>query len=375
MSERNIIVIGGSSGSFEGFKRIAAGLPKDLHASIFIVWHMAPDLRSVLPKVLNSVGPLFASDAREGELIEPGRIYVARPDHHLIIEGTHVRTTRGPKENRFRPALDPLFRSAAYNYGPRVIGVILSGGLDDGTSGLWTIKNRGGIAIVQDPNDAEMPSMPENAIREVNVDHIVPVAGMAELLARLSRQEVPEIAEAPMQDNAEDDITRLEIRIAAEGNGLEAGVPDWGELSPFACPDCHGVLAKIKDGNRPRYRCHTGHAFSSDSLLAALTHTIEESLWSAIRGVDESIILLNHIGDHFAEINQAPSAAKFFQKAKDAAKRNELIRRAVFEHEHLSKELVMDEPEISQEPESEGAVDAAANEGQPKEGRQWQNEM
>src|SRR5688572_26789613 len=145
MGKRNIIVIGGSSGSFDGFKRIAAELPKDLDASIFIVWHMAPDVRSVLPQVLNNAGPLFASEAREGERIESGRIYVARPDHHLILDDSHVRVTRGPKENRFRPALDPLFRSAAYNYGPRVVGVVLSGGLDDGTSGLWTIKHRGGV--------------------------------------------------------------------------------------------------------------------------------------------------------------------------------------------------------------------------------------
>jgi two-component system, chemotaxis family, protein-glutamate methylesterase/glutaminase len=346
MPKRNIIVIGGSSGSFESFKKIAAALPKDLDASIFIVWHMAPDVRSVLPQILNNVGPLFASDAREGERIESGRIYVARPDHHLLLDDSHIRVTRGPKENRFRPALDPLFRSAAYNYGPRSIGVVLSGALDDGTSGLWTIKHRGGLAVVQDPNDADISSMPENAIREVDVDHIVPVADMPELLVRLSSQEVPERAEGAMQDSSEDKRTRLEIRIAAEDNALEAGVMEWGELSPFTCPDCSGVLSKIKDGNRPRFRCHTGHAFSSDSLLAALTETIEESLWSAIRGVDESIMLLNHIGDHFAEVNQGPTAAKFFQKAIEAGKRNDLIRKAVFEHEHLSAESVIHEPDI-----------------------------
>src|SRR5687767_7782919 len=131
MPKRNIIVIGGSSGSFEGFKTIAAALPKNLDASIFIVWHMPADVRSILPQVLNHAGPLFASGAREGENIESGRIYVAQPDHHLLIDDGHIRVSRGPKENRFRPAVDPLFRSAAYNYGPRVIGVVLSGGLDD----------------------------------------------------------------------------------------------------------------------------------------------------------------------------------------------------------------------------------------------------
>ena len=346
MPRRDVIVIGGSTGAFEAFKTIAAGMPQDLEASIFVVWHMAPDAGSVLPQILNNAGPLFATDARDGERIESGRIYIARPDHHLIIDDGHARVTRGPKENRFRPAVDPLFRSAAYNYGSRVIGVVLSGGLDDGTSGLWTIKQRGGIAVVQDPKDAEMPSMPESAIREINVDHIVPVDEMPQLLVRLTGQEVPELTESQMSQIANDKRTGLEVRIAAEVNALEAGIMEWGELTPFTCPECHGVLTQFKDVERPRFRCHTGHAFSADSLLADLTQTIEESLWTAIRGVDESIMLLNHIGDHFAEINNGSAAAKFFQKAIEASGRNEIIRRAVFEHEHLSVGSVMDKPEV-----------------------------
>src|SRR3954462_11323909 len=160
MAKRNIIVMGGSAGSFAAFKTIAAGLPADLDASIFIVWHMAPDLRGILPEILNRSGKMKAVEARDRQPIEPGRIYVACPDHHLLIEGDTVRLTRGPKENRFRPAIDPLFRSAAFSFRQRVIGVMLSGSLDDGTSGLWTIKHFGGLAVVQDPVDAEVPSMP-----------------------------------------------------------------------------------------------------------------------------------------------------------------------------------------------------------------------
>jgi two-component system, chemotaxis family, protein-glutamate methylesterase/glutaminase len=342
--------MGGSSGSFEAFKTIAAGLPKDLEASVFIVWHMSPSIRGILPHVLNKVGNVPASEALEGERIEPGRIYVARPDHHLLIENSHVRVTRGPKENRFRPALDPLFRSAAYNYGPRVVGVIISGALDDGTSGLWTIKRLGGLAVVQDPNDAEIASMPENAIREVDVDHVVPVSGIAELLVGLANEDVPEIMEGIVQDEVEAKRTELEIRIAAEENALEAGVMQLGDLTPFTCPECHGVLSKIKDGGRPRFRCHTGHAFSADTLLAALTENIEDGVWSAIRGVDESIMLLNHIGDHFAEVNNGRLAAKFFQKAKEATQRNELLRQAVRQHEQLSTDGVKREPDIPTPP-------------------------
>src|SRR5262249_12115326 len=160
MAKRNIVVMGGSTGSFEVFKTVAAGLPRDLDASIFIVWHMSPEVRGILPEILDRLGPLEAREPEDHEHIESGRIYVARPDHHLLIDDGPVRVTRGPKENRFRPAIDPLFRSAAYTYGRRVIGIITSGALDDGTSGLWTIKQRGGIAIAQDPGDAEISSMP-----------------------------------------------------------------------------------------------------------------------------------------------------------------------------------------------------------------------
>jgi two-component system chemotaxis response regulator CheB len=345
MAKRNIIVIGGSTGSFEAFKTIAAGLPKDLEASIFIVWHMSPDVRGILAQVLNKFGPMYAAEAADGELIEPGRIYVARPDHHLLLENSHVRVTRGPKENRFRPAVDPLFRSAAYNYGPRVVGIVTSGALDDGTSGLWTVKHRGGVAIVQDPQDAEISSMPENALREVQVDYVLPVSEIAGAIAHIATQDAPKTVEGVMHDESENKRTELEIRIAAEVNALEAGVMDWGVLTPFTCPECSGVLSRFKDGKRPRFRCHTGHAFSADSLLAGLTENIEESLWSAIRGVDESIMLLNHIGDHFAEINQGNFAAKFFRKAKEAGQRSELIRKAVRDHEILSTDGVEQEPD------------------------------
>jgi len=347
MAKRNIVVIGGSSGSIEVFKTIASGLPADLDASIFIVWHMSPDTRGMLPQILNNLGPVEATEAKDGESIETGRIYVARPDHHLLIEDSRIRVTRGPKENRFRPAIDPLFRSAAYTHGSRVIGVITSGALDDGTSGLWTIKQRRGVAIAQDPRDAEMPSMPESAISEVGVDYIVPASEMARLIVRLVKEEVDESAEVIMQDDAENERTRGEIRIAAEANAFESGVFDLDKLTPFTCPECSGVLARLNDGDRVRFRCHTGHAFSADSLLHALTENIEDSLWKAVRGVDESIMLLNHLGDHFSEINQGSVAAQFFRKAKDAERRNDQIRKVAIDHELLTTEGVEQEAEMT----------------------------
>ncbi len=342
MAKRNIIVIGASAGGFEALKKLVAVLPSDLEASLFIVWHMSPDVRGVLPQVLNRAETLHAAHAVDSESIEPNRIYVAPPDHHLLVERGRVRVTRGPKENRFRPAVDPLFRSAAYAYGSQVIGVILSGALDDGTAGLWTIKHQGGLAIIQDPNDAEVPSMPENAMRAVTADYVVPVSEMADLLVRLSNEEAAETSEIDMK---KDDKTEMEIRVAAQDNALEMGINKFGELSPFTCPDCHGVLFLLKDGNRSRFRCHTGHGFSSDSLLATLTENIEESLWNAVRGVQESVMLLNHLGDHFAEINQTKVAALYFKKAKEAEQRAESVRQVVMQHEQLSKDNLQQQSE------------------------------
>jgi two-component system chemotaxis response regulator CheB len=215
-----------------------------------------------------------------------------------------------------------------------VIGVVLSGALDDGTAGLWTIKHYGGLAVVQDPNDAEVPSMPENAIREVNVDYTVPLRDMGHLLAELSQKSI-EFKRHSMQD---DERTKAEIKVAQENSAFETGIMKFGQLSPFTCPECHGVLSILKDGERERYRCHTGHAYSADSLLATITEKIEESLYSALRGVEESVMLLNHMGDHFAESNHPKLAALYFKKAQDAEARAELVRQAALSHEHLSKD-------------------------------------
>jgi two-component system chemotaxis response regulator CheB len=342
MAKRNIIVMGGSTGSFEVFKTIAAELPGNLDAALFIVRHMASDVGSTLPAIFNDIGELPAIQPKDNEVIETGRIYLARPDHHMLIEDGRVRITRGPKENRFRPAIDPLFRSAAYSYGPRAIGVVTSGALDDGTSGLWEIKNRGGIAIVQDPFDAESPSMPENAIGEVAVDHVVPACEIAGLIVELSQQEVNE-PEVFTRDDPDDEQTRKEINVAVEDDALEQGLFQHGQLTPFTCPECSGVLAKLNDSDRARFRCHAGHAFSADTLLAALTENIEMSLWSAVRGVDESIMLLNQLGDHFAEMNNSRLAAQFFRKANEARACNGIIRRVVFDHELLSTDGVEQE--------------------------------
>lgn len=336
MAKRNIVVIGASAGGFDVIKKIVSALPEKLDAVILIVWHLSPDVRGILPHVLSQVGKLPAMNGIDYEPLQPGHIYVAPPDHHLLIEGDHTRISRGPKENRFRPAIDPLFRSAAFHYGRRVIGIILSGGLDDGSAGLWTIKEHGGTSIVQDPLEAEVRSMPQNAIELAGADYVVSASEIGPLIVRLINEEVSE-------DNRSvkvTDRTKVEIDIAMDMEKGHLNILAEGKLSSFTCPECHGVLVSITEAGRARFRCHTGHAFSADALLAGITETTEESLWAAIRSIQESTMLLNNMGDHFAEANQPKVAATFFRKAKEAEKRLAILRNAVLDNEFLSTELI-----------------------------------
>ena len=325
MTKRNIIVIGASAGGFDSLKKLVSGFSADLEASVFIVWHISPDISGILPQVLSQHGPLPAANAIDGEPILKSRIYVAPPDHHLLIENDTIRVKKGPKENLFRPAIDPLFRSAAYHYGNKAIGVILSGALDDGVAGLWTIKQNGGIAVVQDPKEASVPSMPATAIREVAVDHIVPISEMSGLLSDLCNVELPE----EKSESYKDELTKKEIDIAEGENAFRTGVFQMGELTPFTCPECHGVLAQITEGARARYRCHTGHAFSAETLLMAVNENIEDSIYNAIRGLEENVMLLNHVGDHFAEMNEPRRAADYFKRAKETSKKSDLLRETI----------------------------------------------
>jgi two-component system, chemotaxis family, protein-glutamate methylesterase/glutaminase len=333
MLTRNIIVIGASAGGFEALQQVVEGFRPDFPAAIFVVWHMSPEVRGMLPLVLNRANTLKAAHAYDGEAIVSGRIYVAKPDHHLLIEPGIVRVARGPKEHRFRPAIDPLFRSAAYAYGPQVIGVVLSGALDDGTAGLWTIKYRGGLAVIQDPADAEVPSMPESARREVTVDHSVPVADMANLLMQISQEPTQHV---PQQDTLYDVQTQREISIAKESRAFELGIMKFGDPTPYTCPECHGALSTLKDGHYLRFRCHTGHAFSPSSLLAAVSETIEESIWNSIRALEEGILLLNNMGDHYAEANSPKLAARYFQQAQAISERARVLHAMISSGESLS---------------------------------------
>lgn len=337
MATKDIVVIGASAGGMAALEKLVAGLPADLPAALFVVWHLSPGVRSVLPTVLTKAGPLPAVHPQDGDPVRPGRIYVAPNDHHLLLERGYVRVTKGPKENRFRPAIDPLFRSAAYIYGARAIGVVLSGALDDGTAGLWAIKLRGGTAVVQDPADAVHRSMPLNALDNVEVDYKLPVTDIGPLLGRLTREQA---APEPLIAAAERERMEAEVKIAREADPRLEGVLAYGELSPFTCPECHGVLSMFRDGKIIRFRCHTGHALSSGSLLEAGTEQVEQRLFEAVRGLDEAIMLLNQLGEEYAKLGNTQAAEQCFNRARDAYERSRPIREAALANEEITPDAL-----------------------------------
>lgn len=324
MRGKDIIVIGGSAGAIEPIRSILARLPKDFPAALFIVIHTSADSPGVLNSIFDSAGPLPAVFPNGEQKISRGRIYVGRPDHHLIIERGRVGSAKGPKENRFRPAIDPLFRSAAQTYGPRVIGIVFSGGLDDGTSGLWTVKQMGGTAIVQDPQEALVSSMPQSAMNHVRVDHVLPAVEIAPLLLKL----VSTPADAKEADSVVPDDVVIEVKIAIADSAMDAGVLRLGSPSNYACPECHGVLLEVKERPPIRFRCHTGHAYTLESLMSEMDEMIEESLWNAIRALEERSLLLRQADSHLA--GSHVSDKEYLRRAEESQQRADAVREVVF---------------------------------------------
>jgi two-component system, chemotaxis family, protein-glutamate methylesterase/glutaminase len=325
MATRDTIVIGASAGGVQALSKLVADLPADLPAAIFIVLHVPADVPSFLPHILSRESRLTVAHAKNGEAIKHGRVYVASPDHHLLIEGTQVRIVHGPKENLHRPSIDALFRSAARWAGTRVIGVVLTGALDDGRTGMRTIKLRGGITIVQDPLEAHFPSMPMSVMQEIKVDYSKPLADIPPLLDRLSRESVEDERRYPVSDEVE-----IEARIAQqemEADEMIASVEKLGSVSKLTCPECHGALWEIKDDNMIRFRCHVGHAFSADSLGNGQSQMLEVALWSAVRALEEQMMLARRIVERARKSNYTQAVEKFEKRARQAEENSSVIRR------------------------------------------------
>lgn len=289
-------------------RRLVSPLPSSFKASVFVVHHMSADASGeVLVRSLERSGRLPVKHAEDGEQIQPGRIYVAPPDQHLLIEKGRVIVSKGARENISRPAIDPLFRSAAVAYGFRVIGVILTGNLNDGSAGMVAVQRCGGVCIVQDPVTADYPEMPASCMRTVKVDHCVPVDSIGALLAKLVSGPLPKRRAIPRQ-------IAIEAKIAQRVLSDLASVNTLGKQVPFNCPDCGGVLWNITGQKPERYRCHTGHSFTSSVLLAEQTKHIEETLWVALRMFEERKNLLKTMS---ARKSSTPSYAAERVKESD----------------------------------------------------------
>jgi two-component system, chemotaxis family, protein-glutamate methylesterase/glutaminase len=319
----DIIVVGASAGGVEALITLVSGLPADLPAAVFVVLHIPAQSPSLLPPILSRAGPLVAGHPADNTPIQHGRIYVAPPDHHLLLEEGRVRVVRGPKENRHRPAVDPLMRSAARSYGPRVIGVILTGSLDDGTAGLMAVKTRGGVAVVQDPSEALYPSMPRSALDHVAVDHCLSIREIPPLLARLVGT-AADAASYPVPRGME-----LEARIAGMDMQSLQSEERPGPPSTFSCPECNGVLYEIHDGDLTRFRCRVGHAFSAETMMAEQSEALETALWMALNTLEESAMLSRRLLIQARERGHATLVQRFAEKVQEAELRAGIIRQVL----------------------------------------------
>ena len=323
MAAQDIIVVGASAGGVETLSNIVADLPEDLPAAVFVVLHMGAHTGTALPRILSRQTKIPVDHPRDGEPVRPHRIYVAVPDRHLVLDQNCVRVTNGPKENGHRPAVDTLFRTAAARYGPRVVGVVLSGTRDDGTAGLRAIRARGGIGIVQEPRDALFPGMPQSALAGDHPDFVVPLAEIGILLSKLARNGSPhEGRSVPMSDGLDAELQWANAELG-ESPPTE---PPLGNPSGFTCPECHGGLWEIDDGGFPRYRCRVGHAFSADSLLVTQRSDLEAALWIAYRALEERAALCRRLADRAKTRHAEITSQHFRADAAEVARQAEVVR-------------------------------------------------
>jgi two-component system chemotaxis response regulator CheB len=309
MARREIIAIGGSAGSIEVIQQICRALPEDLQASVLIAVHVGAVGRNLLAGILDSGGPLPASTAIDGEPIEDGRIYVAPADHHLVIDGRFVRLGRGPRENMARPAIDPLFRSAGISAGPRAIGVLLSGMLNDGASGLADLKRCGGVTVVQSPLDAVESEMPRTALLASDIDYRAPASDLAALLSRLVQEEPgPTLAPPPS--------VALEVAIALGRPSDSPTIAAIADPVALGCPNCGGTLSQIRRSPL-RFRCQVGHGYTAEALADEQEGSVDEAVRMALRVIGERAVLMEKMALDALQAGRTAAAATFEDRAQE----------------------------------------------------------
>jgi two-component system, chemotaxis family, protein-glutamate methylesterase/glutaminase len=323
VEHRDIVVIGASAGGLEALREILGGLPPNLDAAVMIVLHTASHAKSLLPQILERAGKLPVSHPSDGEAIERGRVYIAPPGFHMIVEDGVLRVLQGPRENRHRPAIDPLFRSAAAAYRERVIGVVLTGMLDDGTAGLMVVSASGGKAIVQDPGTALFPGMPRSALDNVPAARVATLQDLPALLVQLIGSPLPagtsRLREVPLGAAKETRIAELDMKEISSEERL-------GRPSPFGCPDCGGVLWEIEQDGFLRFRCRVGHALTAQYLGAEQRHAVETALWEALRALEESASLYRRMSGRATMSHHLIPAQLYQERASNTEANSRILR-------------------------------------------------
>lgn len=301
MPARDIIAIGASAGGVDAMQSLFRTLPADLPAALLVVMHVEPRARSYLPEILNATSRIPAAHAREAEPIEPGRAYIAPPDRHLVARSGHIHLSFGPKEQHQRPSINVTFRSAAQAYRDRVAGVILSGQLDDGTAGLWSIKQCGGVTLVQNPEEAAFPSMPLSALREIEVDYTLRLAEMGELLAGLAHGRAATGASPAGREDIQPSLTDL------------------------TCPECRGTIWEVPRGSTVEYRCRVGHSYSPRAMLAEHFAAQERTMWAAIVAMEEGAALAERLEPHLGPELREKLRSEARQRKQQAAEMRRIL--------------------------------------------------
>lgn len=324
MAKRDVIALAGSTGALDVLKVLCANLPGDLPAAVFVVLHVGAEGRNLLAGILDGLCALPVETARDETEVEAGRIYVAPADHHLLVIDGIIRLGRGPRENMSRPAADPLFRSVAASYGPRAIGVVLSGKLNDGASGLADLKRCGGLTVVQSPLDASAPDMPLGALQASDVDYRGPADGLAGLLTELISQEAPPAPPVPR------DI-ELEIDIALGRPCLTSTIDQIGDVAPLSCPSCSGVLSQMKQGPPLRYRCQVGHAYTAEALATQQQTAVDEAIRVALRIIEERAVLCERMASEAQSAGRHGSATGFAARCQELRAQADVLRKAALD--------------------------------------------
>jgi two-component system chemotaxis response regulator CheB len=318
-SGHDIIVVGCSAGGVEALPKLLEKLPGNTPAAIFAVMHVGATSESYLPNILSRAAQMPAIHPNPGEVIQHGRIYVAPPDHHLLLVKDRIQLSHGPKENRHRPAVDPTFRSAAQYYGSRVIGIILTGALDDGTAGLQAVKRCGGIAMVQHPDEAVAPGMPGSALKFVEVDHCLPLLKIRALLPKLIKTP----ARNPSEPGCHKDASIINQEQTMTANEMEQ---KYGSPTGLVCPECSGPIWEAPEGKLTQFRCLVGHAYSPDSFVAEEAIAAERALWVAVKTLQERSSLLRRLSDRANHMGQSITASNFRVQAEESESHAEVIR-------------------------------------------------